>query len=49
MNISLKKLLNKILEAPIIIESDTIGIWTYRKWSDGIAEAWGKHMLRFSR
>lgn len=27
-------------DIPRIIESGTSGIWTYRKWSDGIYEAW---------
>lgn len=27
---------------PHIIESGTSGIWSYRKWSDGTAECWGK-------
>lgn len=27
---------------PHIIESGTDGIWSYRKWSDGTAECWGK-------
>lgn len=26
---------------PYIVESGTSGIWTYRKWSDGMAECWG--------
>ena len=25
-----------------IVESGTSGIWSYRKWSDGTAECWGK-------
>lgn len=25
-----------------IVESGTSGIWTYRKWSDGTAECWGR-------
>jgi len=25
-----------------IVEQGTSGIWTYRKWSDGTAECWGK-------
>ena len=25
-----------------IVEQGTIGIWTYRKWSSGILEYWGK-------
>ena len=28
--------------SPTITESGTSGIWTYRKWSDGTAECWGK-------
>lgn len=27
---------------PSIIEQGTDGIWTYRKWSDGVSECWGK-------
>lgn len=27
---------------PSIVEQDKSGIWTYRKWSDGNAECWGK-------
>lgn len=26
---------------PTIVEQGTSGIWTYRKWSDGVAECWG--------
>lgn len=26
--------------ASYIVEKGTSGIWTYRKWSDGIAECW---------
>ena len=26
-----------------VTETGTDGIWTYRKWSDGTAECWGKH------
>ena len=32
---------SKIRNTPSIIEQGTSGIWTYRKWSDGIAECWG--------
>lgn len=39
--LDLKKLLSKILNAPFIVEQGTSGMWTYRKWSDGIAECWG--------
>ncbi len=40
--LNLKKLLIKFLQTPMIVESGTSGIWTYRKWSDGTAECWGK-------
>jgi hypothetical protein len=42
MKLDIKQLLLKFLQTPIIIESGTDGIWTYRKWSDGTAECWGK-------
>lgn len=29
-------------DASIIIEQGTSGIWTYRKWSNGISECWGQ-------
>lgn len=38
--LSTKKLLYKILSKPIVVESGTSGIWTYRKWSDGTYDAW---------
>ena len=41
-NISLKKVLATLLNTKMVIESGTSGIWTYRKWSDGTAECWGK-------
>lgn len=28
--------------AASVVEVGTSGIWTYRKWSDGTAECWGK-------
>lgn len=31
-----------IKNLPSIVEQGTSGIWTYRKWSDGTAECWGK-------
>lgn len=40
--LDLKKLLGKILNSPFVVEQGTSGIWTYRKWSDGTAECWGK-------
>lgn len=39
--LNIKKLLSKILNAPIIIEQGSSGIWFYRKWSDGTAEIRG--------
>lgn len=43
----LKAVLNEVLpsepaEADYVVEQGTSGIWTYRKWSSGIAECWGK-------
>ena len=43
--LNLKKLLTKILTTPMVIEQGTSGIWTYRKWSDGTAECWGRGMV----
>jgi hypothetical protein len=40
--LDLKKMLTKLMQAPIVVEQGTSGIWTYRKWSDGTAECWGK-------
>lgn len=42
----LKAVLNEVLpsepaEADYVVEQGTSGIWTYRKWSSGIAECWG--------
>ncbi len=31
-----------------VIETDTSGIWTYRKWNSGIAECWGIHTATIS-
>ena len=39
--IDLRKLLAKILDHPMIIESGTDSDWYWRKWSDGTAECWG--------
>lgn len=39
--VSLKKVLVRILSTPMVLETGTDGIWTYRKWSDGTAECWG--------
>ena len=29
--------------ADYIVETNTSGIWTYRKWNSGLAECWGRH------
>ena len=42
VNINVKKVLEKLLSTRMVIESGTDGIWTYRKWSDGTAECWGR-------
>ena len=34
------------VEEPVIIEAGTSGIWTYRKWSNGYKECWGKHSVQ---
>ena len=31
--------------ADYIVETNTSGNWTYRKWNSGIAELWGKHTV----
>ena len=41
MKIDVKELIGKMLNTPVVVETGTSGIWTYRKWSDGTAEAWG--------
>lgn len=38
--INMNKLLNKE-DNDYIVEQNTSGIWTYRKWASGIAECWG--------
>ena len=38
--LNVKQLLAKILSTPHIIEQGTDNDWTYRKWSDGLYEAW---------
>ena len=40
--ISLKKVLKNLMNSNHVVEEGTSGIWTYRKWSDGTAECWGK-------
>ena len=39
--INMNKLLNKE-DNDYIVEQGTSGIWTYRKWSSGVAECWGR-------
>ncbi len=31
-----------------VVEQGTDGIWTYRKWSSGIAECWGEYSVTIS-
>lgn len=33
------------IECPAVIESGTSGIWTYKKYSDGRVEMWGKYAV----
>jgi len=40
--VSLKKILSYLVNTPMIIETGTSGIWTYRKWNNGVSECWGK-------
>lgn len=37
-----KTLLDSNNTADYVVEQGTSGIWTYRKWSSGVAECWGK-------
>ncbi len=38
----LKSIIQKLnLIGDYVVEEGTSGIWTYRKWSSGIAECWG--------
>ena len=39
--LDVKKTLAKLLKCDYVIEEGISGIWTYRKWSSGIAECWG--------
>lgn len=41
MKLDVKELIAKLTNTPMVVEQGTSGIWTYRKWSDGIAECWG--------
>lgn len=42
MKLNLKELISKLVNAPIVIEEGTDGIWTYRKWSNGTSECWAR-------
>ena len=42
MRLKLKQFLSKLVNTPMIIEQGTEGVWTWRKWSNGTAECWGK-------
>ena len=44
--VNLNKLLSKIIQNPLIIETGSGGIWTWCKWSDGTAECWGKTVAK---
>lgn len=33
------------IEEPVIVKQGTSGIWTYVKWSSGLAECWGKYTV----
>lgn len=46
--VSIKEILGKILNTPIVVEQGTSGIWTYRKWSDGTSECWGRASITLS-
>ena len=41
MKMSVKELVSKLVNTPMVVERGTSGIWTYLKWSDGTAECWG--------
>ena len=43
MKLDLKELISKLTNTPMVVEEGTSGIWTYRKWSSGIAECWGSY------
>lgn len=42
MKLDLKELTAKLTNTPIVVDEGTSGIWTYRKWSSGVYEVWGK-------
>lgn len=48
VKVSLKKILAQLMNTPMVLETGTSGIWTYRKWSDGTAECWGTDTRAYS-
>lgn len=48
MKADVKTLIGKILNTPVVVETGTSGIWTYRKWSDGTAECWGTNTVNLN-
>lgn len=40
--------LNYLGNCDHVVEEGTSGIWTYRKWANGIAECWGVHTSSFA-
>lgn len=39
---NIKQMLYTLIKRPHVVEQGTSGDWMYRKWSDGIAECWGR-------
>ena len=45
MKLDLKELIAKLTNTPMVIEEGSTGsnpAWSYRKWSTGVAECWGR-------
>lgn len=40
--------LNYLGNCDHVVEEGISGIWTYRKWANGIAECWGVHSASFA-
>ena len=38
--LDMKKALTKLMKAPIVTQVGSSGRWQYRKWSNGMVEAW---------
>lgn len=45
---SVKELVAKLVNTPMVVEQGTSGDWIYRKWADGTAECWGTHSWTIS-